>query len=1227
MPYSDYPKKHKLRTWGKLTFVASITIIITLFIFACSSPGGGGGGGDTTPPTLSSITPNNGSTSVDNNSTTALLLTFSENVIVGTGNIEIRESAGGALFDTIAPAAMTGGGTTTITATLNKTLLGLTGYYVQIPATLFRDAAGNYYAGISDTTTWAFTTLADTAGPVLMGTTPADDATNVLTSLPSLTLTFNEDVTVNGGAADLVIYDGGGGTLASISPASLTGSGTKTITAPFSQPLVDATSYYVNFPADLFRDAAFNNTAGIADNTTWNFTAVADTQAPALVSTTPADETTGVSRTLANLTMTFDKAVYINAGNVTIYKADTTPFRTIPAGSLTVNGSTVTIPVGATFAAGTGYYVQVDAGLIQDKVGNSYAGIADQTTWNFTTILDTTPPQVSSVTPASGGMSGDNPLTVQIDWSEDVIGFDESDITGLSNCTIQALSWTAVSGSRYTFNLIPSSEAAYGFQIDPGVCTDESLNPSTGTTTWTYTYNTAPVVGSFDMTDASDSGSSNSDNITNVTTPSFTGTTSKDGALEIVSDQDGVVYTGAVTAGAWGPVTVGTLTSSGQAGTVHSLTARVTDSHSVTGTSAALSVTIDVTAPTAGQPDLDAASDLGASNSDDVTCDDTPAFSGTSNEAGTLELRNDGSGIVYTGSVTGNWTNRSVSALSGAGQTGTDHLIDARVTDAAGNVGGWSSTISVRIDTTAPTVGSLDMTDASDSGSSNSDNITNVTTPAFTGTTNEDGSFAIVSSVDGAVYTGSVTSGSWGPFTTSTLNSTGQAGRAHTITARLTDLAGNQGTDTLAVTIDTTGPVVGTPDLDTASDSGSSIFDNITNVTTPSFSGTSNEAGTLTIRSSVDGTIYTGAITGNWSNLASTVTLDSTGQTGRAHDIDAQATDVAGNTGSWSSALTIWVDTTAPSVVVSTTAPSPTHISPIPITITYSEPVYGFTSGEVSVTNGTVSNFSCVDGDSVYSCDVTPTGTYNVAVSITVNVGVCTDLAGNNNTAATALNRTYSTIVYLNSGSNQNAGTNTISIAGFNPGTDTNRRILLVFVAARRNSAFTISNVTYGGTAMSLVTGSDQLMTIGANRHRVAWYFMLDTNFPAAASNITATFSGNTTWSKISAYLLDNASQAATPFGTVGYTNYATNATSDTITLNSLTDGSWTLDGAIGTTVGNLDSAGSGQTNLIQMNTTLPGGSSTKALTDAVTSTTMTLGFDISQAQILHNAFEIKIAP
>ena len=113
-----------------------------------------------TAPTLSSSTPADGATgvAVDAN----IVLTFSETVDVESGNIVIKKSSDDSTVETIdvTGSKVTGTGTTEITINPSTTLDGETGYYITIAATAFDDVDSASYAGITDSTTLNFTTVA-----------------------------------------------------------------------------------------------------------------------------------------------------------------------------------------------------------------------------------------------------------------------------------------------------------------------------------------------------------------------------------------------------------------------------------------------------------------------------------------------------------------------------------------------------------------------------------------------------------------------------------------------------------------------------------------------------------------------------------------------------------------------------------------------------------------------------------------------------------------------------------------------------------------------------------------------------------------------------------------------------------------------------------------------------------------------------------------------------------
>jgi LPXTG-site transpeptidase (sortase) family protein len=97
------------------------------------------------------------------------------------------------------------------------------------------------------------------------------------------------------------------------------------------------------------------------------------------------------------------------------------------------------------------------------------------------------------------------------------------------------------------------------------------------------------------------------------------------------------------------------------------------------------------------------------------------------------------------------------------------------------------------------------------------------------------------------------------------------------------------------------------------------------------------------------------------------------------------------------------VDNLGPTVVIASTATNPSNASPIPVKITFSEVVTGFEVGDITVINGTASNFS---GSGVsYVVDITPV--VEGLVTVDVAASLVQDLAGNGNNAATRFSITY----------------------------------------------------------------------------------------------------------------------------------------------------------------------------------------------------------------------------
>ncbi len=111
----------------------------------------------------------------------------------------------------------------------------------------------------------------------------------------------------------------------------------------------------------------------------------ADTSAPTLASSTPADNATAVAAS-ANIILAFSETVQAGSGNIVISNgSDTRTIAVTDLSQVTLSGSTVTINPTANLNFASSYNVQMANGVIKDLAGNAYVGIADAATLNFAT--------------------------------------------------------------------------------------------------------------------------------------------------------------------------------------------------------------------------------------------------------------------------------------------------------------------------------------------------------------------------------------------------------------------------------------------------------------------------------------------------------------------------------------------------------------------------------------------------------------------------------------------------------------------------------------------------------------------------------------------------------------------------------------------------------------------------------------------------------------------------
>ncbi|MCC0804884.1 calcium-binding protein [Methylobacterium sp. W2] len=420
-------------------------------------------------------------------------------------------------------------------------------------------------------------------------------------------------------------------------------------------------------------------------------------------------------------------------------------------------------------------------------------------------------------------------------------------------------------------------------------------------------------------------------------------------------------------------------------------------------------VPVDTVNPTVAL--LTISDDGGASNSDHITRDRTLSVSGTVEAGSTvtvavLDLGGNpvlvnGTPVTLVATVTGGTftTASTPSLLDGS------YIFRATATDAAGNT--TTSDLSpVRVDNTTalPTFG---LAAASDTGVSATDLLTKDTTPDFTGTAEAGATVQIF--LDGSII-GTAVAGQDNTYTLafadSDLNGFPLTDGSHTLTALVTDLAGNT---KLSPTV-TTFTVDATPPTATVAFDKSKLSD-----------GTNTSPVTFTFSEAVDPASLVVFATGGSVDPASIVVaangLSATATFTAADNSVAPATvaltafkDLAGNTGAPIAATPITVDTVNPTatVVIGDASFSDGNLTS-PVTFTFSEAVDP-ASLVLSATGGSVDPASIVFSNGGLTATATFTATDSSTTDATVTLTAFKDLAGNAGTSTASAPVTVDTV-------------------------------------------------------------------------------------------------------------------------------------------------------------------------------------------------------------------------
>jgi hypothetical protein len=149
------------------------------------------------------------------------------------------------------------------------------------------------------------------------------------------------------------------------------------------------------------KDAAGN---ALAADRVWSFTTGADTTPPTVTSVTPPSGATAIAPT-STVTATFNEAMTASTiTTATVLLRDPAATAVPATVAYAAATRTATLTPTAALAASTTYTATLKSGAtgVKDAAGNA---LAIDYVWTFTTAADTTPPTVTSVTPAIGATS------------------------------------------------------------------------------------------------------------------------------------------------------------------------------------------------------------------------------------------------------------------------------------------------------------------------------------------------------------------------------------------------------------------------------------------------------------------------------------------------------------------------------------------------------------------------------------------------------------------------------------------------------------------------------------------------------------------------------------------------------------------------------------------------------------------------------------------------------
>ncbi|EOI1352773.1 Ig-like domain-containing protein [Citrobacter amalonaticus] len=539
-------------------------------------------------------------------------------------------------------------------------------------------------------------------------------------------------------------------------------------------------------------------------------------------------------------------------------------------------------------------------------------------------LTDSREPISVSVTNVSGN-TADAGRTVTLDTSAPLITIDTIAADDILNATesladlvitgtttapagqtvtvmINGNSYTALVQANGTWSVTVPTGSVYSIMAVAGVLTTGTVTATvsdaagnTGSASHALTVDTTSPVVTISTVAADDIINRAEHGQTQIISGSASGAAAGDAVTVTVNGKD---YTTVVDAAGNWSVGVPAADISGLNDGVNTISVTVTSAAGNSG-SATHDVTVDTSAPSVTVSSVTADDVINAAEQGaDLVLSGTT----TNVEAGqTVTVMFNGRPYTATVDNNGEWT-LTVPSADLAGLSDGSARVEASVSNAAGNSA--SVTHDYSVDTTAPviTISTIAADDILNAAEAQADLV-------ITGTTTAPAGQTVTVTINGNSYTAQVqANGSW-----SVTVPAAEAGAltSGNVTATVSDAAGNTGSASHALTVDTTSPVV-TINTVAADDIINRAEHGQTQIISGSASGAAaGDAVTVT----VNGKDYTTVVdaAGNWS--VGVPAADISGLNDGVNTISVTVTSAAGNSGSATHDVT--VDTSAPSVTVS----------------------------------------------------------------------------------------------------------------------------------------------------------------------------------------------------------------------------------------------------------------------------------------------------------------------